>query len=160
MHICVCECVCTQKGLSYLSRVIFLNKVVLTHISSLRLILHYAAIWRIRAYVRHTRTLAFLHEHITQKAHTQITPAGSFSYLSEEKRRSRARGVHVDAYKRYRNQSIICNNGFLKTTFHRPSPGSHVVSPHICQDTLCSMSRTSFRKGVYTSRVMMCSTIK
>ncbi|TGZ56725.1 Uncharacterized protein DBV15_08151 [Temnothorax longispinosus] len=43
------------------------------------------------------------------------------------------RATSMSTLKRYRSQSIICNNGFLKTTFHRPPPGGHVVSPHICQ---------------------------
>lgn len=53
---------------------------------------------------------------------------------------ARARGAtSTSTLKRYRNQSIIRNNGFLKTTFHRPPPGGHVVSPHICQSrTPCS----------------------
>lgn len=39
------------------------------------------------------------------------------------------KGTTTSTLKRYWNQSIIRNNGFLKTTFHRPPPGGHVVSP-------------------------------
>lgn len=55
----------------------------------------------------------------------------AFSYGREGTSRARARGAtSTSALKRsYRNQSITRNNGFVKTTFHRPPPGGHVVSP-------------------------------
>jgi len=71
-----------------------------------------------------------LHTH----SHTQII-AGCFRVVFlRERRDGLARGAtSMSTLKRYRNQSIIRNNGFLKTTFHRLPPGGHVVSPHICQ---------------------------
>ncbi|KYN14677.1 hypothetical protein ALC57_13091 [Trachymyrmex cornetzi] len=60
--------------------------------------------------------------------HLQIfTRLFSYRFLTEEKGRPRATSMSM--LKRYQNQSIICNNGFLKTTFHKPPPGGHVVSP-------------------------------
>jgi len=54
-----------------------------------------------------------------------------YRFLTGEKGRPRATSMSM--LKRYQNQSIICNNGFLKTTFHKLPPGGHVVSLHICQ---------------------------
>ncbi|KYM82307.1 hypothetical protein ALC53_07310 [Atta colombica] len=43
--------------------------------------------------------------------------------------KGRPRATSMSMLKRYQNQSIICNNGFLKTTFHKLPPGGHVVPP-------------------------------
>lgn len=83
-------------------------------------------------------------EFLSRKPIAYIGPYANYSrlffsnrFFSETKRDNRA--TSTSTLKRYRNQSIIRNNGFLKTTFHRPPPGGHVVSPHICQSrTPCS----------------------
>lgn len=70
--------------------------------------------------------------------HTQIT-AGCFhvARLFREKRddRTLVAAMAVLALKRYLNQSIIRNNGFLKTTFHRDCHPAAMMSRfwHICQ---------------------------
>ncbi|EGI59779.1 hypothetical protein G5I_12066 [Acromyrmex echinatior] len=73
--------------------------------------------------------------------------------------KGRPRTTSMSMLKRYQNQSIICNNGLLKTTFHKLPPGGHVVSPVGTSASFGSWVaqraeravRASFRKGVYMS---------